>query len=158
MDTDAKLYRIHAGDALRITVFEEEDLSGPYNVNGDGAISYPLIGPVMLEGLSVYEAEDLLEDRLRDGYLKHPDISIDVTQYRPFSVLGEVVSAGNYEYREGVSVADAIAMSGGFTPQAERQQFETLRRSKEGWQRVYTRMNDRVAPGDIIYIGGRGGG
>ena len=153
MEQDIKLYRIHAGDGLRIMVFQEGDLSGPYKVNGDGAISYPFLGQVMLEGLNVYEAEDLLEEQLRNGYLKHPDISIEVTQYHPFSVLGQVQSAGNYEYREGMSVAEAIAVAGGFANQNTQQTFETLRKTENGWQRFYTQMNDVVHPGDVIYVG-----
>ena len=156
VEQDIKLYRIHARDSLRITVFQEEDLSGPFKVNGDGAISYPFIGQVALEGLNVYEAEELLEVELKDGYLKHPDISIEVTEYHPFSVLGHVARAGNYEYREGMSVAEAIAVAGGFTDQITRQKFETLRKTDKGWQRFYTQMDDVVHPGDVIYVSGGG--
>ncbi len=152
---DQKLYTFQSGDQIRVNVFQEKDLSGTYKLNGEGAISFPLIGPVLLQDLNIYEAEALIAEKLRDGYLKHPSISIEVVAYRPFSILGAVHAPGNYDFSEGVVMADAIALAGGFTKGAEQREYETLRRTKQGWIRIFTHINDPLHPGDILYIRGR---
>ena len=150
-----QLYRFNTGDVIRVLVYGENDLSAEYRINGDGAISFPLIGNIKLVGLNVYEAEQLIKTELMDGYLRQPSISIEVTQYRPYSILGEVNNAGNYSFSEGLSVADAIASAGGFTYRANRREFEILRRTNEGWERSFTNVSDFIYPGDVIYVGER---
>lgn len=150
--SDLKLYRFNTGDSLRVLVYGEDDLSAVYKINAEGTISFPLIGVINLAGLNVYEAESLISDQLANGYLKNPSVSVEVTEYRPFSVLGEVNDAGNYSYQEGMSIADAIASAGGFTYRAHKNQFETLRRSDEGWNRVFTSIDAPLLPGDVIYV------
>lgn len=153
--TNPQLYRFNTGDVIRVLVYGENDLSAEYRINGDGAISFPLIGNIKLAGLNVYEAEQLIKTELMDGYLRQPSISIEVTQYRPYSILGEVNNAGNYSFSEGLSVADAIASAGGFTYRANRREFEILRRTNEGWERSFTNVSDFIYPGDVIYVGER---
>lgn len=63
-------YRLGPGDAVRLTVFGEEDLSGAFTVDGSGRVALPLIGELRLGGLSVPEAEQAVAARLADGYLK----------------------------------------------------------------------------------------
>ncbi|MCB9964161.1 MAG: polysaccharide export protein [Rhodospirillales bacterium] len=147
-----RLYKLSPGDSISVSVYGEKDLSGTFNINGDGAVSFPLIGIVRLENLNAYEAQLLLEQKLKEGYLRDPSVSVEIMDYRPFSVLGEVNSAGNYKFSEGLVVADAIALAGGFTYRAQRDQFEVLRRSESGWQRVFIGVGDSVYPGDVLYV------
>ena len=152
ISSDLKLYRFNTGDSLRVLVYGENDLSATYKINAEGTISFPLIGMINMAGLNVYEAEKEISAKLANGYLKNPSVSVEVIEYRPFSVLGEVNDAGNYDFKEGMSIADAIASAGGFTYRAHKDQFETLRRSDDGWDRVFTSINGPLLPGDVIYV------
>jgi protein involved in polysaccharide export with SLBB domain len=88
-------YKLGAGDKLRIIVFGEEDLSGEFVVDDSGAIGMPLIGDVMAQGLGVSEFEDKVIASLKNGYLRDPKVSIEVLNYRPFFILGEVKAGEN---------------------------------------------------------------
>src|SRR4051794_17966297 len=82
-------YVLGPGDALLITVFGDADLTGPYRVSDSGAISMSLIGQVIAQGLTVQELQQKLIERLKQRALKSPDVAVQVTEYRPFFILGE---------------------------------------------------------------------
>jgi protein involved in polysaccharide export with SLBB domain len=83
-------YRAGPDDEIKITVFGEEDLTGRYAVNGNGYISMPLIGDISVGGLSLKEIENAIVAKLKDGYVLDPRVSVEITKYRPFYILGEV--------------------------------------------------------------------
>lgn len=145
-------YVFGEGDSLKVTVFQEDDLSGEYKIDNAGFISFPLIGKVKAAGVSADVVVRMIEEELSQGYLRSPDVMVEVASYRPFSVLGEVASPGNYPYMEGFSIADAVAVAGGFTYRANRKGFEVLRRQQGDWKKMETRVGDDVQPGDIIYV------
>ena len=150
---DLSLYQLQPGDEVKILVYGEDDLSGIYKLSGDGAISFPLLGIIRLHGATIYDVKSVLTQALGEGYLKHPDVSVEVKSYRPYSVLGAVENAGQYEYAEGVVVGGAIASAGGFSGRAQTDSFEVLRRTEQGWQRLQISIQDPLYPGDILYIG-----
>ena len=84
------VYTLGSGDRVKVTVYGEDDLSGVFEVNGTGAIAYPLIGDVEAGGKTIRELEKSVAMKLRNGYLRKPRVSIEVTNYRPFYILGEV--------------------------------------------------------------------
>ena len=145
-------YVFGEGDTLKVTVFQEDDLSGKYKIDSEGYISIPLIGKVKAAGLTADAVIHMVEEKLSEGYLRNPDVMVEVSSYRPFSVLGEVGAPGNYSYTEGFSVADAVAVAGGFTYRANKKGFELLRREQKGWNKLEARVGDYVRPGDIIYV------
>ena len=145
-------YVFGEGDTLKVTVFQENDLSGKYKIDNAGYISFPLIGKVRAAGLTADAVVHMVEEKLSQGYLRNPDVMVEVSSYRPFSVLGEVGSPGSYSYTEGFSVADAVAVAGGFTYRANKKGFELLRRDQQGWSKLEARVGDYVRPGDIIYV------
>src|SRR5210317_1895565 len=107
-------YRLSAGDSVLITVFGHEDLSGEFEINGANVISMPLIPEIEAAGLTVNELEAAIVDALKPDYLKNPNVSVDVTNFRPFFILGEVARPGSYPYLNKMTVVNAEALAGGF--------------------------------------------
>src|SRR3982751_2296119 len=86
-------YRLGAGDRVRVTVFEQESLTNTYSVDQSGYIAFPLIGAVPARGSNVQELEGAIAGQLRNGYLRDPDVSVEIDRYRPIFVMGEVGAA-----------------------------------------------------------------
>ena len=89
-------YQLDSGDRVRIIVFGEADLSNTYIVDKAGFISMPLVGNITARGLTTAEIETGVAAKLRNGYLRNPDVSVEVDRYRPFFAMGEVNAAGQY--------------------------------------------------------------
>ncbi len=145
-------YRLGAGDRIRVTVFEQEGLTNTYNIDQSGYLSFPLVGSVPARGHSAQELEGQLAARLRQGYLRDPDVSIEVDRYRPVFVMGEVGAAGQYSYVPGMTVQKAIAMAGGFSARAYQGNVDVTRdiNGKVMTGRVLT--SDPLLPGDTVYV------
>lgn len=149
--TETLPYIIGAGDTLKITVFGEKDLSDNYKVGKDGTISMPLIGAISLDQKDLRGAEMVIADALRNGFLKDPSVSIEVTESRPFFILGEVRRPGSYNYVGGMNILQAIAISGGFTYRANRNTVDILRGSTPSKPVSYD-IEEPVQAGDIIFV------
>lgn len=148
-------YKLGAGDKIRMTVFNEPTLSGEFSVSADGALSLPLLGDVQAVGNSPAQIAALVQTRLADGYIRDPKVSIEVTAYRPFFILGEVTAPGQYPYASGLTVLNAVATAQGFTPRASRK-VVYIRRSGATSEETYQLTPDLVVrPGDTIRIGER---
>lgn len=145
-------YMLDAGDRIRVTVFEQPDLTNTYSVDQAGYISVPLIGGVPARGRTVQQIEADIATKLRQGYLRSPDVSAEVDRYRPVFIMGEVGAAGQYSYVPGMTVQKAIAVAGGFSPRANQDNVDITRQlnGKILTGRVVT--SDPVLPGDTIYI------
>lgn len=144
-------YRLGAGDKLRITVYQEDEISGEYEVDSSGNVSLKLVGPVAAIGRSLPELVGIIESKLKDGYLLNPRVAIDVLNYRPFYVLGEVNTPGSYPYVAGITVLKAIALAGGFTFRAKTKEIELIRASDPN-KPILVDQNTLLLPGDIIRI------
>lgn len=116
----AAQYRLSQGDIVRITVFQNPDLSLETRINESGAISYPLLGNVNLSGMTITEAEQRLARGLREGnFVRQPQVTINIAQVRgnQVSVLGHVGRPGRYPLETGeVRLTDLLATAGGVTP------------------------------------------
>jgi polysaccharide biosynthesis/export protein len=145
-------YALASGDRLRIIVFGQDALSNSYSVDGSGNISMPLIGPVHVQGLTTRECEGLLQQRYREGFLREPRISAEVEAFRPFFILGEVTTAGQYPYVNGMTVETAVAIAGGFTPRGYQWSAEVTRNIRGRLYSATVPMTERVRPGDTISI------
>ena len=117
--TGRNAYELGSGDKVRITVFGETDLSGEYDVDGSGNVRLPLVGQVRAAGLSLHDFEAQIADTLRHGYLRDPKVSVEVTAYRPFYIIGEVTKPGQYPYVNGMTALNAVALAGGYTYRAD---------------------------------------
>lgn len=149
------VYELGSGDRLRVTVFGQEDISGEYEVDGSGNITLPLIGEVPALGNTTTGLANTVETKLAAGYLREPNVSVEVTNYRPFYILGEVGNPGEYDYTSGLSVLNAIASAGGFTYRANRKvvYITAIDDSEEVPLKLNTAL--QVQPGDTIRIGER---
>ncbi|MBB4649841.1 polysaccharide export outer membrane protein [Aminobacter niigataensis] len=145
-------YRLGAGDRIRVTVFEQEGLTNTYSVDQSGYISFPLVGGVAARGYTAQEVEKALAAKLRQGYLRDPDVSVEVDRYRPIFVMGEVGAAGQYSYVPGLTVQKAVAMAGGYSARANQGNVDITRdiNGKVMTGRVLT--SDPLLPGDTIYV------
>ena len=144
-------YKLGPGDKLKITVFGEKELSGDVELDGAGNVSMPLIGKISAKKLSVPQLEAQIIEKLRK-YLKSPQITVEVMNYRPFYILGEIKKPGNYPYVSGISVLNAVAMAGGFTYRADKKDITVQRNSDEAVGEVKVTTETVVLPGDIITV------
>ncbi len=145
-------YRLGPGDQVHIIVFGQPDLTNTYQVDGTGMLAFPLIGRVHAGGLTAAGLQQLITHKLSPDYIRHPSVSVEVMNYRPFYIIGEVNKAGAYPYVSGMTVLNAVALAGGFTYRAKDNDFE-IDRTDNG-QRVELEANRStpVRPGDIITI------
>ncbi len=146
-----RIYRLGIGDKIKLTVFGEENLSGQFEVNAVGQISLPLIGEMPAKGLAIHEFRDRIARKLSDGYLKNPKVNVEMTNYRPIFVHGEVKNGGEFAFKNGISLRDAIAMAGGYTYRAN-QTYLYIGREGEPDVAVKTPADVPVLPGDNIHV------
>jgi protein involved in polysaccharide export with SLBB domain len=144
-------YVLGAGDKLRITVFGEADLSGPFEVSSTGMVSMPLIGQVRAAGNTVSRLEALITEKLKDGYMKDPRVGVEVQGYRPFFIVGEVMKPGRYDYVNGMTVITAVALAGGYTYRADKDGI-TLKHAGASAREAPVKEDAAVVPGDVIRV------
>jgi polysaccharide export outer membrane protein len=140
------------GDKLQITVFEEPALSGEYPVGDSGAIAVPLIGLVMAQDRTLAELEAALVERVDERVVRAPNVTVHVSAYRPFFILGEVANPGSYPYVPNMSVVTAVAIAGGFTFRANREAVSVTRQTGDRAREGRAGLPARVLPGDVIYV------
>ncbi|MAN67639.1 polysaccharide biosynthesis/export family protein [uncultured Hyphomonas sp.] len=151
----APAYVLGNGDRLRVTVFGHPDLSGEFDVDGSGAISLPLVGQIEALGLTTPQLETKIVETLDGDYILNPRVSAEVINYRPYYILGEVGSPGEYPYNSGLTVLNAVAAAGGFTYRANKK-VVFIKSVDTGSEETYTLdTNTAVKPGDTIRIGER---
>ena len=149
---DLQHYQLGADDVINVTVFDEPDLSlKEARVSSTGTIAMPLIGQVSVKGLSVADAERLIYNAYLGDYLKKPDITITIVEYRQFYVNGEVEKPGGYNFREGMTVQRAITLAGGFTERASRSKIKLVRENGSGVA-IDVALSTTVQPGDVITV------
>lgn len=151
------------GDKISVRVYGEEELDGEFQIQGDGSIDFPLIGSVSATGLSQNALARVLEDRLGDGFLKSPQVTVVVLQRANLevSVLGAVQSPGRLAYVENLTLVQAISTAGGLNPLAAPKRVKLTREGKTGPKTVIIslkaitegrREDIRLRPGDIIFV------
>ena len=145
-------YQLASGDRLRVIVFGQDSLTNSFSVDGAGNISMPLIGLVKAYGMTTADLARAIEARLRDGYIRDPRVSVEVEAFRPFFVLGEVQTAGQYPFVNGITVQNAVAIAGGFSPRGYQAGADITRiidgRSVTAW----VPLTFPVRPGDTVTV------
>jgi protein involved in polysaccharide export with SLBB domain len=148
---DSVAYKLGTGDKVRITIFNEKDLSGDFDVNDQGVVALPLIGQVSLVGKTISEAEAFITEKYGQNYLVNPRVNVEVLNYRPFFILGEVKSPGSYPFINGMTVVNAVALAGGYTPRANHDRIMIKHISDPAAEQP-TREDSVVLPGDVIRV------
>ncbi|WP_181707170.1 polysaccharide biosynthesis/export family protein [Chthonobacter rhizosphaerae] len=145
-------YRLDSGDRLRITVFEQPSLTNTYAVDQAGHVTLPLIGPVGARGRTTQELGGAIAGALKKGFLRDPDVSVEVDTYRPFFIMGEVRAPGQYVYVTGLTVQTAVAIAGGFTPRASEDVVEITRQMNGKVMTGLVPLSAAVRPGDVLRV------
>lgn len=147
-----KPYTADAGDKLRITVFGQTDLTNTYAVAKSGYIAFPLVGAVQARGRTTNEIEHDIAKKLSNGFLRNPDVSVEVDQYRPFFIMGEVGNGGQYRYVPGMTIQNAVAIAGGFSARAQQSDADITRQVNGNVITGRVPISDPLLPGDTVYI------
>jgi polysaccharide biosynthesis/export protein len=145
-------YRVGAGDRLAIRVAGETDLSSEYVVDPSGNISLPYVQTIAVAGLATPQIERLITAKLRGGYLRDPQVSVQATSLRPFYILGEVNTAGSFSYQAGMTVQNAIAIAGGYGARADQGTVLITRKNAKGTATYKVPVTTQVYPGDVVYV------
>ncbi|KJE34256.1 polysaccharide biosynthesis protein [Thalassospira sp. HJ] len=149
------IYVMDSGDTVRVTVFGEPDLSGEFKVDAMGRLNLALIGPIEVRNLTPDQARQKIHDAYLDGYLRHPDIAVEIIAFRPFFIMGEVNQPGSYDYVPGMNVLNAIAVGGGLTYRGDEDDIEILRGHDASRVVIPATLATIVMPGDIVRVAER---
>jgi len=149
---DLKQYLLGTGDMIRIQVYNEQDLYLETRVSDTGSISYPFLGELKVQGLSLASLEKLIISRLKGDYLINPKVSIDMMEYRQFYVNGEVTNPGGFAYQPGLTVRKAISLAGGFKERASKDKIFIIHDDSGTGETVKITLEAVVRPGDIITV------
>jgi len=145
-------YRLAVNNRVKITVFNEQSLTGEFIVNAGGYISYPLIGDTKAGGLTADELGSVLTAKLADGYLQNPKVSVEVQSFQPVYVLGEVNHAGRFDYVQGMTVLQAVASAEGFSYRANKHVVLLKHPDTLQEDTVQITPDLKVRPGDTIRV------
>lgn len=159
-------YRLGAGDAIGVQVYQSPDLSIDARVSESGVISYPLVGSVQLGGLTIAEAEKKIADALRSGgFVKVPQVNIVLRQVRgnQVAVLGQVSRPGRFPLETfNTRVSDMLAAAGGTTATGDDVLIVTGQREGKPFRKVIdipglflNAKSDEdivLAGGDTLYV------
>jgi protein involved in polysaccharide export with SLBB domain len=144
---------LQSGERLKITVYGEDALTAEYDVNPAGFVVMPLIGSIKAAGRSQSEfGKDIANKYLRGGFLQDPHVTVAIVQFKPFYVLGEATTPGEYPFRSGLNVHSAVAMAGGFTYRASRTYVLIRHVGDEVWKEYSLAEPVPIAPGDLIRV------
>ena len=163
---DSRDYVLGAGDVVRITVFEHPDMATEARISESGKVRFPLIGEVSLGGLSVSGAEMRIAEQLRTGgYVKRPEVSIIVTQFKgqQVSVLGQVNRPGRYPIDGPTKLSDLLAIAGGvalggadqiiLTRKVNGKLSRTEVNQVAAFQSGELSLDVPIESGDVIFVG-----
>lgn len=145
-------YLLDSGDRVRVQVFGQDGITGSYIVDAAGFISISLIGPVPARGLTPADLAAAVTDRLRQGYIRQPHVSVEVEAHRPFFILGEVNAPGQYPYVANMTVETAVAIAGGYSPRAYKRDARITRNVNGQITRGKVPLNFPLRPGDTITV------
>jgi protein involved in polysaccharide export with SLBB domain len=146
-------YKLGPNDRVRIIVFGQPTLTGEYSLDGNGVLAFPLIGNVPAQGVTTSELQKTIAAKLSPDYLVNPSVSAEVVTRRPFYVIGEVHKPGNYPYVTDMTAVNAVAMAGGFTYRARKNDFYVKRLDQSGKMVRFRATGGTVLqPGDTLEV------
>jgi polysaccharide biosynthesis/export protein len=148
-------YTLDTGDKLRIVVFGQDTLSNTYTVDAAGQVTMPLIGAVSARDMTTAALGAAIRAKLAAGFIREPSVAVEVDVYRPFFVLGEVTYPGQYPFVPAMTVENAVAIAGGFTPRAEKDKVTVTRKIQGVPHRFALPLRTAIRPGDVLTVGER---
>ena len=145
-------YTLDAGDKLRVVVFGQDGITNSYLVGADGNVNLPLVGNVPARGFTTAQLAQMISERLKQGYVREPHVSVEVEAYRPFFILGEVTTPGQYPYVASMTAETAIAIAGGFSPRADKKKVQLTRNAPGQMIKGDVPLSYPLRPGDTILV------
>lgn len=145
-------YILDSGDQIKILVYDEPDLTVELVINDNGFINFPLIGSILVKGKTTAQVQDLIHDGLLGDYLISPSVQVDVVNYRPFYIHGEVKKPGAYPYQPGMTVDQSVALAGGFTERASKSKIYIKHAVGNDVINTKVKLTSPISAGDTITI------
>lgn len=145
-------YRLGPGDKVSLKVFGNDDLSGDFEVDSLGRLSFPLLGLIDANNKTIAELQSEVTDGLDKDYIVNPRVTIQVTNYRPFFILGQVNKPGSYPYIAGMTVRQAVAVAGGFTRRAREEPVIVIHANDLDFAKNEVVLDSPVLPGDTLEV------
>ncbi len=145
-------YTLGAGDEIVVKVYGEQDLSMGVILAQKGSFNYPFLGEIKAQGLTVAELEQLITTGLKGPYLRNPEVTVAIKEFRPFYLNGEVERPGGYPYRPGLTLEQAVSLAGGLTERASKRKIDVLRSAAGDKQELTLKLSEPVYPGDVITV------
>lgn len=146
-------YRLGPGDQVRIITFGEQQLTGDFRVSDSGLIAVPLLGPIKASGLTSRQLGEVIAAELKRRKLfQDPSVTVEITDYRPIFILGEINKPGQYPYQPGMTVLTAVAIAGGFTYRAVQDRVSVLRKENGIPTESLATGAALLQPGDVVTI------
>jgi len=151
--SDASQYILSPGDQVRIITVGQDELTGEFRIDDSGRIAVPMLGSLRAAGLAPDALGQEVAGALQHGGLiRSPSVSVEITQYRPVSVLGEVNKPGEFPYHPGMTLLSAVALAGGFTPRAVEDDASVLRDNGKRSTEWRASPASRLQPGDVVTV------
>jgi polysaccharide export outer membrane protein len=147
-------YTLRPGDTVRIDVYDHEELSvEAAKLDGGGFVNLPYVGPTALDGLTLRAAEARVAARLSPDFVRNPVIGIALVEHAPIYVLGEVRRPGRFDYREGMTAREAIALARGYTARAPDFYLFVIRPQPDGPPKeLWAEPDTPLLPGDGVHV------
>jgi polysaccharide export outer membrane protein len=148
----AEGYRLGTGDMISIRVYGEDDLTREkVKLNDTGTLTMPF-GDVVVHGRTAKELEQAIADGLRGKFLVNPRVSVNIEEYRPFFIYGQVEKPGGYPYQPGLNIRKAVSIAGGFKDRASMSKIFVVREHDKNPTPTKVDVNAVIGPGDTITV------
>lgn len=146
-------HKVAPGDEISVFVFGESDLSSDnLVVRESGNVSLPLIGSVSVEGKTVSEIETIIAERLSQGYVKNPKLSVTISTYRPIFIRGAVNNPGSFPFSAGLTISKVLTLAGGTKSFARIDGVSVLRDGVVIEDSLYLDSQYQIKSGDVISV------
>jgi polysaccharide export outer membrane protein len=149
------VYTLGGGDTIRVMVYGDETVTGTYKVDDAGTLSMPLVGQLYVSGMTTAETAAAIAAALANGYVRNPDVSVEIDVYRPFFIQGAVRNGGQFPYVSGMTIRAAVSTAGGYSDTANRQRATIFRKVGSQMQKSVVDLDFPIFPGDTIVIAER---
>lgn len=146
---------LQAGEKIKVIVFGEDRLTGEYEIDPAGFVALPLAGTVKAAGLTKADLEKALARKFSGEYLRNPKVTVEVSAFRPFYILGEVGKPGEYPFKSGLNVMSAIALAGGTTYRASYSTVLIQHAGEGGFKEYPMSPSIPLFPGDLVRVPAR---
>ena len=149
-------YLLRADDKLKLLVFGQDAISGDYTISFQGTIDVAQVGPIQAAGLTVEQLKQQVTEKLRNGHVESPQVSILLDVDKPLSVTGAVINPGLFPFQSGLDARSAVALAGGYSSSADTKNIFVTHAGTSTEKRYGLHDRPVINPGDEIRIPDRG--